>query len=107
MLSSPATARWRVCWCWWCRPWRSSFSPSPTVWRPVKMIQARLRKTFPPHPDAAGFSLDLEFSAAAGVTVLFGPSGSGKTLVLDSIAGFTRPDEGRILLDDDLLFDAA
>jgi len=39
--------------------------------------------------------------------VLFGPSGSGKTQVLDSIAGFTRPDEGRILLDDDLLFDAA
>lgn len=71
------------------------------------MLQARLRKTFPQRPDSAGFSLDLEFQAAAGVTVLFGPSGSGKTQVLDSIAGFTRPDEGRILLDDDLLFDAA
>jgi molybdate transport system ATP-binding protein len=71
------------------------------------MLQARLRKTFPHRPDSAAFSLDLEFKAAAGVTVLFGPSGSGKTLVLDSIAGFTRPDEGRILLDDDLLFDAA
>ena len=71
------------------------------------MIQARLRKTFPPRPDSAGFSLDLEFSAAAGVTVLFGPSGAGKTLVLDSIAGFVRPDEGRILLDDEILFDGA
>ncbi|PYT17209.1 MAG: Fe3+/spermidine/putrescine ABC transporter ATP-binding protein [Acidobacteria bacterium] len=71
------------------------------------MIQARLRKTFPPRPDSAGFSLDLEFHATAGVTVLFGPSGSGKTLVLDSIAGFVRPEEGRILLDDDILFDAA
>lgn len=71
------------------------------------MLQARLRKTFPPRPDSAGFSLDLELQAAAGVTVLFGPSGSGKTLTLDAIAGFTRPDEGRILLDDDLLFDAA
>ncbi|HTB10906.1 MAG TPA: ABC transporter ATP-binding protein [Bryobacteraceae bacterium] len=71
------------------------------------MLQARLRKTFPQRPDSSGFSLDLEFKAAAGVTVLFGPSGSGKTQVLDSIAGFTRPDEGRILLDDDLLFDAA
>src|SRR3984957_6122716 len=71
------------------------------------MLQARLRKTFPQRPDSVGFSLDLEFKAAAGVTVLFGPSGSGKTQVLDSIAGFTRPDEGRILLDDDLLFDAA
>src|SRR5271156_2986100 len=71
------------------------------------MLQARLRKTFPQRPDSAGFSLDLEFQAAAGVTVLFGPSGSGKTLVLDAIAGFVRPDEGRILLDDDLLFDGA
>jgi molybdate transport system ATP-binding protein len=71
------------------------------------MLQARLRKTFPQRPDSAGFSLDLEFQAASGVTVLFGPSGSGKTLVLDSVAGFVRPEEGRILLDDDLLFDGA
>jgi len=71
------------------------------------MLQARLRKTFLPKPDSAGFSLDLEFSATAGVTVLFGPSGAGKTLVLDSIAGFVEPSEGRILLDDDILFDGA
>src|SRR5271163_2343259 len=71
------------------------------------MLHARLRKTFPQRPDSAGFSLDVEFQAAAGVTVLFGPSGSGKTLVLDAVAGFVRPDEGRILLDDDLLFDGA
>jgi molybdate transport system ATP-binding protein len=71
------------------------------------MVRARLRKTFPARPDSAGFSLDVEFQAAAGVTVLFGPSGAGKTLVLDSIAGFVKPDEGRILLDDDILFDAA
>jgi molybdate transport system ATP-binding protein len=70
------------------------------------MIQARLRKTFPPGPDSRGFSLDIEFQAGAGVTVLFGPSGSGKTLTLDSIAGFVRPEEGRILLDDQILFDA-
>src|SRR5271163_5319513 len=71
------------------------------------MLHARLRKTFPQRPDSAGFSLDLEFQAAAGVTVLFGPSGSGKTLTLDTIAGFVRPDEGRILLDDQILFDGA
>ncbi len=69
------------------------------------MIQARIRKTFSARPDSGGFSLDVEFSAAAGITILFGPSGSGKTLTLDSIAGFVRPDEGRILLDNDLLFD--
>jgi len=33
------------------------------------MIQARLRKTFPAREDSSGFSLDLEFTAAAGVTV--------------------------------------
>src|SRR6185295_15511253 len=71
------------------------------------MISARLRKTFAARPDSASFSLELEFQAAAGVTVLFGPSGSGKTLTLDLIAGFERPDDGRILLDDEILFDRA
>src|SRR5271155_2380113 len=71
------------------------------------MIQAKLRKTFPAGSDSAGFALDIEFRAAAGITVLFGPSGAGKTLTLDSIAGFVRPDEGRILLDDEILFDGA
>ena len=65
------------------------------------MIQARIRKTY------GAFALDVEFTAAAGITVLFGASGAGKTLTLDSIAGFVRPDEGRILLDDVLLFDGA
>lgn len=70
------------------------------------MIRARIRKKFPAGPESAPFSLDLEFEAGARTTVLFGPSGSGKTLTLDCIAGFVRPDEGRILLEDDLLFDA-
>ncbi len=71
------------------------------------MIQARIRKTFTPRNDSSGFSLDVEFRAGSGVTVLFGPSGAGKTMVLDSLAGFVRPDEGRILLDDAILFDGA
>lgn len=69
------------------------------------MIKARIRKRFPPGSDSAGFALDLEFEAGAAITVLFGPSGSGKTLTLDAIAGFVRPDEGRVMLDDDILFD--
>lgn len=71
------------------------------------MIQAKIRKQYAHRPQSAGFLLDLDFRAAAGVTVLFGSSGAGKTLTLDSIAGFVRPDEGRILLDDQILFDAA
>jgi len=71
------------------------------------MIQARIHKRFAAAGDSAGFALDVEFQAAAGITVLFGPGGAGKTLVLDSIAGFLTPQEGRILLDDQILFDAA
>jgi molybdate transport system ATP-binding protein len=71
------------------------------------MIQARIAKRFAPGPESAGFSLNVELRAVAGVTVLFGASGSGKTLTLDCIAGFVRPDSGRILLDDEILFDAA
>jgi len=71
------------------------------------MIQARIRKQFAPGPESAAFSLDVDFKAAAGITVLFGSSGAGKTLTLDCIAGFVRPDQGRILLDDQILFDGA
>lgn len=70
------------------------------------MIKGSVVRNFPPGPDSAGFHLEVEFEAAAGVTAFFGPSGSGKTLTLDSIAGFVRPDAGRILLDDRILFDA-
>lgn len=70
------------------------------------MIKAGIAKRFAPGPESAGFRLDVEFEAPAGVTALYGPSGSGKTLTLESIAGFSRPDAGRILLDDRILFDA-
>lgn len=69
------------------------------------MIQARIRKQFAAGTESPGFLLDLEFQAARGFTVLFGPSGAGKTLTLDCIAGFVQPDDGRILLDDQILFD--
>jgi molybdate transport system ATP-binding protein len=71
------------------------------------MIGVRIRKHFPASRESAAFTLDLEFQAASGVTVLFGPSGAGKTLTLDCIAGFVRPSEGRILLDESVLFDHA
>jgi molybdate transport system ATP-binding protein len=71
------------------------------------MIQARLRKSFPAGPDSGAFTLDVQLEAGPEVTVLFGPSGSGKTLTLNCIAGFEQPDEGRILLDDAIVFDAA
>ena len=70
------------------------------------MIEARIGKSFPAGSESAGFNLDIDFRAAGGITVLFGPSGAGKTLTLDCIAGFERPDTGRILVDNRILFDA-
>jgi molybdate transport system ATP-binding protein len=69
------------------------------------MLQTRIRKQFPSGPESAAFTLDLDMTAGPGVTALFGPSGAGKTLTLDCIAGFVTPDSGRILLDDEILFD--
>jgi molybdate transport system ATP-binding protein len=53
-----------------------------------------------------GFTLDVALSAPPGITMLFGASGSGKTTLLRSIAGLTRPDEGRIAIGDRVLFDS-
>jgi molybdate transport system ATP-binding protein len=52
------------------------------------------------------FTLEVEFVAAAGFTVLFGPSGSGKTTLLNCVAGLTIPDSGRISIGEGVLFDS-
>lgn len=47
----------------------------------------------------------LSFSLEKGeIACLLGPSGCGKTTVLRSIAGFESPRNGRIVLDDQMLF---
>lgn len=53
------------------------------------------------------FSLAADFEAGPGFTMVLGPSGSGKTTLLDCIAGFARPDSGRIAIGESVLFDAA
>jgi molybdate transport system ATP-binding protein len=64
------------------------------------MLTVDIEKTF------SEFSLVAAFDAAGGCTVLFGPSGAGKTSVISMIAGLTRPDRGRIVLDGEMLFDS-
>lgn len=74
---------------------------------PAKGISARLLKRYDAVPGSQGFSLDVQLETGSGVTVLLGPSGAGKSLTLNCIAGFIHPDEGRILINDQLFFDAA
>ncbi len=65
-------------------------------------LSVRIRKSL------GAFSLDAAFEGApAGVTALFGASGAGKSTVLAAIAGALRPDDGRIALGDQVLFDSA
>jgi molybdate transport system ATP-binding protein len=52
------------------------------------------------------FALEVNFSAPTpGVTALFGRSGCGKSTLIALIAGLLRPDAGRIMVDDDVLYD--
>lgn len=53
----------------------------------------------------SGFDLAVAFDAPLGITGLFGQSGAGKTSVIRAVAGLLRPDSGRIVLRDRVLFD--
>ena len=53
------------------------------------------------------FQLEAAFETGAEPLALLGASGCGKSVTLRCIAGILRPDEGRIALDDHVLFDSA
>ncbi len=54
-----------------------------------------------------GFSLEISCQIGQSVTAIFGPSGAGKSTFVNAIAGLLRPDQGRISLIDETLFDSA
>ena len=62
-------------------------------------LSVQVRKHYPT------FSLEANFAAAPGITILFGPSGSGKTTILDCVAGLTAPESGAIRVAGRTLFD--
>ena len=53
------------------------------------------------------FSLNASFVSESGVTALFGASGTGKTSIINMIAGLSKPDRGKIVLDGETLVDRA
>jgi molybdate transport system ATP-binding protein len=67
-------------------------------------LSVRVRK----HLSGSGgaFLLDVAFTAADGITIIFGPSGAGKTTLLDCVAGLVAPDEGRIQFGEQFFFDS-
>jgi molybdate transport system permease protein len=52
------------------------------------------------------FTLNVSLNTSRGAIGLLGPSGAGKSMTLRMIAGLTKPDGGRILLNDRVLFDS-
>ncbi len=52
------------------------------------------------------FFLRADFEASCETLAALGESGAGKTLLLKCVAGIERPDKGKIILDDRVLFDS-
>ena len=67
-------------------------------------LEVRIRKRYP--SPAGSFLLNVHLRALAGFTILFGSSGAGKTTLLDCIAGLTDPDDGRISLGGEPVYDS-
>jgi molybdate transport system ATP-binding protein len=66
-------------------------------------LTAQLYKHF--HSTGRDFTLDITFTIAPGITIIFGPSGAGKTTLLDCLAGLTIPGSGKVVVGDRILFD--
>jgi molybdate transport system ATP-binding protein len=66
----------------------------------MSTLRVQLRKAFM-SGKVRNFTLESEFTAPAGVTVIFGPSGAGKTTILECVAGLISPDAGRITIAGD------
>jgi len=73
-----------------------AIAPSGTA----EMLTIRAVRHFP------GFTLNIDFTVPAGLTVLFGPSGSGKSLTLQALAGLCQLDSAHIALGHRLWHDS-
>jgi len=67
-------------------------------------LVVRIRKRF--LNSGGSFILNAHFRAPAGFTILFGASGAGKTTLLDCVAGLSDPEEGRVAIGGEALYDS-
>lgn len=51
------------------------------------------------------FKLEVNFAVGQEIMAILGPSGCGKTMTLKCIAGLMTPDQGKIILNEQALFD--
>ncbi len=58
------------------------------------------------HQFKSGFELDIHFKIKNQITSIFGASGSGKTSIISMIAGLTKPNHGKVILNKRTLFDS-
>jgi len=77
---------------------------APPVSAREARLQCTIRKRLASEPE---FSLDVDFEAPPGFTILFGASGAGKTTLLDCVAGLITPDVARIVVSERVLFDSS
>ncbi len=63
-------------------------------------VELSVKKNF------GAFSYDACFITDAEITALLGPSGSGKSVTLRLLAGLIKPDSGKIIVGDRVLFDS-
>lgn len=52
------------------------------------------------------FSVDVEYEFDKGVLVIQGESGAGKTTILNCISGLARPEEGKVSIEERVVFDS-
>ncbi len=64
-------------------------------------VEVNIKKQYP------NFTLDVAFSAADETLGFLGASGCGKSLTLRCIAGLATPDEGRIVVNNEVFFDSS
>lgn len=58
------------------------------------------------HKKFKSFSLDVSLNIGNQILAILGASGSGKSLTLGTVAGIIKPDEGKIVVNDRVIFNS-